>query len=215
MAGSAVPSSLRLLIVTAALVGLSVLSACSRTIGDACASNVECSPLGDRFCDLASPGGYCTVEGCAFDSCPDSAACVRFFSLKKGQARCAVGKAPRSDCDKASTLDKESCCVPGSADCCAIGEQCLCDSEECGLQSSQRQEQLAGMMTPSVAAPLGYCASETSERRWCMKGCDDDGDCRDGYACIGTGTAGSTPVPRRNDQGKIEQPALRYCAPRR
>ena len=81
------------LVVAAALVVTA--GGCSRKIGDGCTSNVECSPLGDRFCDLASPGGYCTIEGCDIDTCPDSAACIRFFSLKKGQARCYVGRAAR------------------------------------------------------------------------------------------------------------------------
>ena len=45
-------------------------SACARTIGDDCTTNVQCSALGDRFCDLSSPGGYCTVEGCDSTSCP-------------------------------------------------------------------------------------------------------------------------------------------------
>jgi hypothetical protein len=211
-------SLLRSLLWASALFGLSAgaLSACSRTIGDGCASNVECSPLGDRFCDLASPGGYCTYEGCDRDSCPDSAACVRFFSLKKGQARCNVGRVARADCSQSmSALDKETCCVPGEAGCCALGEQCLCDGEDCAAQSAQREEQLAAGMTPQVAPPPGYCASESSERRWCMKGCDEDSDCRDGYACVSTGTAGSISVARRGTDGKIDRPTLRYCAPRR
>ncbi|MFO0573207.1 MAG: hypothetical protein U1A78_04345 [Polyangia bacterium] len=170
---------------------------CSRKIGDGCTSNVECSPLGDRFCDLASPGGYCTIEGCDIDTCPDSAACIRFFSLKKGQARCYVGRAARIDCPAGS----ETCCRPGSADCCDVGELCLCDSADCTAQQS--------------SGPQGYCASESSERRWCMRGCGDDSDCRDGYSCIPTGAAGSISVETRMSDGTISQTMLRYCAPRR
>ena len=36
---------------------LLVLSGCGHKIGDSCGQNVDCSPLGDRFCDIASPGG--------------------------------------------------------------------------------------------------------------------------------------------------------------
>jgi hypothetical protein len=29
----------------------------------------------------------------------------------------------------------------------------------------------------------GFCALRAAENRFCMKGCSDDGDCRDGYEC--------------------------------
>jgi len=30
------------------------------------------------ICDVTAPGGYCTLEGCDRESCPDGAVCVDF-----------------------------------------------------------------------------------------------------------------------------------------
>ena len=37
------------------LVALLLVAGCGAKIGDSCRTNIDCSPLGDRFCDLASP----------------------------------------------------------------------------------------------------------------------------------------------------------------
>jgi hypothetical protein len=161
-------------------VGLSVglAAGCGASIGDGCTSNVDCSRLGDRFCDTASPGGYCTVEGCDDGTCPDEATCIRFLT-------------PR--------LDKP--CVPSAAaSACAADERCVCDMT---LEDGVCQND------------AGHCAPETSERRWCMKRCGADGDCRDGYQCRTTGTGGALPVPTRDNYrtgGDVPPPA-RFCAP--
>ena len=169
------------------ILGVLSSSGCSRTIGDACINNVECSALGDRYCDVASPAGYCTVEGCDQQSCPDSSVCIRFFSLQKGRSSCYAKKQVRTDC--ASSGD---CCKPGDLGCCRLGERCLCEEPGCGS---------------------GYCASEASERRYCMKPCSGDSDCRTGYQCVVTGGSGSISVAYRDTDGNISQPELRYCAP--
>ena len=171
--------------------GVLVAAACNRQIGDGCATNVECSPLGDRFCDLASPGGYCTVEGCDSTSCPDSAVCIRFFSLKIGNgAQCNANLNPMTpaDCSNSS-----GCCVAGSPGCCQIGEHCLCDEANCGSH--------------------GFCASESTERRWCMHSCHSDSDCRGGYQCLTTGGNGSLAVAVPDLGNTV--PTLSYCAPPR
>lgn len=173
-----------------------LLSACSHKIGDGCATNVECSALGDRFCDLSSPGGYCTVEGCDAWSCPDDSVCVRFFSLQRGSLRCDPSRIPRSDCSGGA-----ECCQAGerinsndpqSPVCCRLGERCLCDDQGC---------------------THSYCASETSERRWCMRACSDNSDCRDNYQCYATNESGTIAVATRTDAGTIDVPVLHYCAP--
>jgi hypothetical protein len=63
---------------------------CGTQIGDSCESSIDCSPEGDRICDLSesSPGGYCTVRGCDHDSCPDDSLCVRFFSSSFADRAC-------------------------------------------------------------------------------------------------------------------------------
>lgn len=52
---------------------------CAPQIGDECTSSIDCSVDGDRICDLAQPGGYCTVQGCDFGTCPEEAVCVEWL----------------------------------------------------------------------------------------------------------------------------------------
>src|SRR5438128_1983773 len=99
-------SSVAVMLLLCGLVG------CARTIGDTCVQNVDCSIAGDRFCDIASPSGYCTVEGCDYNTCPDNAACVRFFDLLRG----APG------CDPRQTRQVRPDCPAGDASCCRPGD---------------------------------------------------------------------------------------------
>lgn len=61
-----------------AFVALAAMSGCAPVIGDGCETSLGCSVNGDRICDLAQPGGACTIQGCEADTCPDNAVCVRF-----------------------------------------------------------------------------------------------------------------------------------------
>ena len=56
-----------------------VASGCARKIGDECTTAADCNPNGTRSCDSSQPGGYCTIQGCDETSCPDEAACIRYF----------------------------------------------------------------------------------------------------------------------------------------
>lgn len=179
------------------LLALLVLTgACTRKIGDNCSTNVDCSPQGDRLCDIGSPQGYCTIEGCDYQTCPNNAHCVRFYSLKTNSGQCQAGLVTRSDCpEDASTSQR--CCKPGTPGCCLTGELCLCEDARC---ASAR------------------CASGASEKRSCMAECDDDSDCREGYSCLTTGSNGAEPIPYRNENGVLIDrapalEALRFCAP--
>ena len=58
--------------------GSTLGSACAPEIGDDCESSVDCSPNGDRICDVASPNGYCTVRACDPDTCPEEGTCVEW-----------------------------------------------------------------------------------------------------------------------------------------
>jgi hypothetical protein len=56
------------------------LAACGKKIGDECKTAFDCNQTDEtRTCDISQPGGYCIIEGCDQRSCPDEAACVRFF----------------------------------------------------------------------------------------------------------------------------------------
>lgn len=63
------------LLVTVAALGL---AGCRPSIGSACTLSTDCSTQGNRVCDTAQPGGYCTVLNCIDNSCPDNAVCVMF-----------------------------------------------------------------------------------------------------------------------------------------
>lgn len=68
----------------------SVVAGCQPDIGDSCGSSRDCSPTGERQCDLAQPGGYCTILGCDPDTCPDGTICVewRFVPSRTAETWC-------------------------------------------------------------------------------------------------------------------------------
>jgi hypothetical protein len=122
-------------VVIAALVAFGAIGAigCGKEIGDSCIVSSDCSPNGDRQClsPTTEKEGYCTIQGCDFSTCPDEAACIRFFT---------------------GSFANKSCDVEG----CSLDE--LCDLNN-------------------------RCVPRSAEIRYCMKTCDNDDDCRDGYEC--------------------------------
>lgn len=184
-----------------------LLAGCGHRVGDSCKNNVDCSALGDRFCDVSAPGlngdpgGYCTVEGCDVrfddtntlrDSCPSEAVCVRFFSQQQVKP-----------CDPATQLKD-----------CDPDERCLCD---CAADPAKPNVcQPAGSTCANgtkVSGPKGgHCAPEVSERRWCMLKCKQNTDCREGYECRAAGTFGAELVPGEPNDG--DHPP-KFCVQRR
>ena len=141
----------RLVLLLFAVVLGVVLGACGKEIGDACINGSDCSPNGDRLCDPSSVDGYCTIQGCDYSTCPDEAACIRFFT----------GNFENKACDHVCDLLYD----PKNQDCPAPvppAVQCSLD-ERCSLDDR--------------------CVARSSEIRYCMRTCDSDGDCRDGYEC--------------------------------
>lgn len=152
---------------------MGVLVACDDEIGDSCSQNADCSSSGNRLCDTSMPGGYCTVEGCSSDSCPDGSACIAFYP---------VGSLIHS-------------CNPTTED--RLGDAAATD--DC--------------LPTEVCLTSGFCAPVSLERRFCMKKCGGDGDCRDAYECRTSGDHGSQKVPREN-QNYATVGTSRFCAPK-
>lgn len=73
---------------------------CAPDIGDSCETSVNCDVNGTRICDLAQPGGYCTVEYCESNTCPAGSVCVEFEPNPARLARtwCMASCETDSDC---------------------------------------------------------------------------------------------------------------------
>jgi hypothetical protein len=81
---------------------LAYAPACAPRLGDGCERNSDCSVQGDRTCDLAQTGGYCTIADCETDTCGDEGRCVRFQPEEPRQARawCMAKCSDNGDCDR-------------------------------------------------------------------------------------------------------------------
>jgi hypothetical protein len=98
-------------------------AACGKEIGDECVLSSDCSPNGDRVCLCSSCAGsvltdseqgYCTVIGCDYSTCPEEAACIRFFTGDFDNRLCDPDVA-QADCN----ADPK-----GSLVCCSLDELC-------------------------------------------------------------------------------------------
>jgi hypothetical protein len=169
-------------VLAAALAGVVFLGAgaCSRQIGDDCSTAADCEPNGSRVCDRSQPGGYCTILNCDERSCPSEAACIRFFPAQY------LTKACNPACEDLP-------CVVDSADGACPAECGKGPTNDCN--------------TDEICLDAGICAPRTTERRYCMKTCGDDGDCRGGYQCRPAGTQGS--MAFTENLSKV----VRFCAP--
>jgi hypothetical protein len=100
---------------TFALLLLLGTAACGDEIGDECSLSTDCATDGSRICDTSSPGGYCTILGCDFDTCPDEAVCVRFFSIGETNRTCEPrGSGDECTADEVCTLS--GFCAPRTAE---------------------------------------------------------------------------------------------------
>lgn len=99
---------------------LVLVAACGKEIGDECASNLDCGDGTNaaRICDLTSPGGYCTEQGCDWDTCPEEAVCVRFYTASFENRPCDLATEDISidacSIDEVCTLRGQ--CVPRSSE---------------------------------------------------------------------------------------------------
>ena len=159
---------------------------CGREIGDECVINVDCSPNGDRVC-IDPPAGSCTIQGCDFNTCPEEAVCVRFFN----------GGFSDRQCNRLTEDD--------GTDQCSFDELCSLTAEPC---DPAQVPDAAG--NPDAC---GRCVARSAEIRFCMRTCEGDDDCREGYECRDEELMkehGGEPVPR---PGESFQDAISpFCA---
>jgi hypothetical protein len=152
--------SFLLLILLAMLAGT---IACAHHIGDGCSLSTDCSPNGDRICDLDSPGGYCTVPGCEYDNCPQEAICVRFFSISSTNRTCDPSMATRpfdpmatNACTPDEICTLSGYCVPRTAEirfcmlACGRNKDCR-DGYECRDEALMKQNGGEPVPAPGAA----------------------------------------------------------------
>ncbi len=106
---------------------------CEEKIGDSCDFNVDCSPKGDRLCDLSSPGGYCTIENCNADSCPKESVCIAFYPVAFLNRVCEPSLEDSPGCEPPADEDEPNWC-----DQCAPDERCI-QSGYCASKASARR----------------------------------------------------------------------------
>jgi hypothetical protein len=139
--------------------GMLVQGACSKKIGDACRSSIDCSQESERLCDISQPGGYCTIEGCDERSCPEEAVCIRFFprlfltkSCKDNAAACAADEV---------CLEADGLCAPRTSErrFCALA---CGNNGDCRGQYECREAGKGGSL-PLVTNParkVSFCAPQ-------------------------------------------------------
>ena len=152
-----------------ALIALVVVAtACGHKIGDTCGISADCAEDGTRVCDSNSRGGYCTIQGCDFNTCPEEAVCVRFFPALENAAACTSS----SDCARDELCTVGGQCAPVSIEtrfcmlACTSNGDCR-DAYECrtlDLMKVHGGEPVPDPTSTSAAVPnKPFCA----QRRTC------------------------------------------------
>ena len=94
-----------------------IAAGCGKQIGDSCIVNSDCSPQGDRICDTQPLQGYCTIMGCDYDTCPNEAVCVRFFTGSFANKPCdPTMPTVANGCSLDELCTLEMTCAPRSAE---------------------------------------------------------------------------------------------------
>ncbi|MCB9556976.1 MAG: hypothetical protein H6707_12790 [Deltaproteobacteria bacterium] len=155
-----------------ALLAVAIVSlACTNEIGDSCNTNVDCSPNGDRICDTTQPDGYCTIEGCGDQTCPEEAVCVRFFPAAFLSVACdpqtedsvASAVTPTNHCTRDEICLSSGRCAPLALErrycMLACGENNDCRSGyECRATGAAGAESVATRAEPLKRSR--FCAAE-------------------------------------------------------
>lgn len=141
---------------------------CGSQIGDSCSLSTDCSPQGDRTCDTSSPGGYCTIPGCDYGTCPSEAVCVRFFSVDSVNLPCnpATEDQTTNDCSNDEICTLGGTCAPLSAESRFCMRKCSSNSDcrknyECRTKTLMMMHGGEPVPAPGQrlgADPQGFCA---------------------------------------------------------
>ena len=135
---------------------LSIAAACGTEIGDECLLSRDCSADGDRTCDVTSPGGYCTVVGCDYDTCPSEATCVRFFPVESVNLPCDPDTEgdTTSDCTADEICTLSGTCAPRNAELRFCMRRCD-DPSDCRDGYECRDRELMGLHGGEPVPPPG------------------------------------------------------------
>jgi hypothetical protein len=111
----------RLALLLAALGPVALAGGCGKQIGDSCILSTDCDPDGTRECDSMEPSGYCTIQGCDYNTCPDDSVCVRFFTGDFQNKPCVhdtedVLPNGTNDCNPDEECDLNGFCALASAE---------------------------------------------------------------------------------------------------
>jgi hypothetical protein len=176
------PAAMRALIPLLAL--LALLPACRPKIGDDCKRAFDCSPRGERQCDLSNSTfdpmleGECTIENCSLGACPREGICIKVYSSKFLSVACDPDK------EDLEFIDDDDPSL-GLVDECDPNEVCL---------------------------PEGLCADEITARTSCRLECKKDADCRSNYRCAEIGSDGVYVAPDPDDPTGYQ--TAKICIPR-
>jgi hypothetical protein len=163
---------------------LALLPACRAKIGDPCKRAFDCSPQGERQCDLSNASfdpqreGECIIENCSLGACPKEGICIKVYSSKFLSVACDP------DREDIELIDEEA---P------ELGVVDECDPHE-------------------VCLPEGLCADEVTARTSCRLECKRNSDCRGNYECVEIGSDGVYVAPNPDDPTAFE--TAKICVPR-
>jgi hypothetical protein len=169
-------------IVTLSLLA-AALPACGSSIGDSCASSTDCAQDGTRICDFSSPDGYCTIEACDFNTCPEEAVCVRFYPGLMTDRTCdPIAQESACDLDEVCTI--QGLCAPRTIERRFCMFECGSDSDcrdgyECRTHEVSVIHGGEAVPDPESSGPLDapFCAA--------ARPCLLDDECTDpGYQCV-------------------------------
>ncbi|MBA3540096.1 MAG: hypothetical protein H0T79_10745 [Deltaproteobacteria bacterium] len=148
-----------------------LLLGCGKEIGDPCIVSSDCSPNGDRQCDIASKEGYCTIQGCDYSTCPEEAACIRFFTGNFANRACDPVSEDEpnggDDCSFDELCALAGHCVPRSAEVRYCMRTCESDEDcrsgyECRTLELMKEHGGQPVLAPGIAideTSPRFCAS--------------------------------------------------------